>query len=68
MAKTYNKSKTGYHHVMRVTVNQEVNMSSLRERLEALCLRHRNGSRSQVDETNPLAGAELTNLLLLQLL
>jgi len=39
-------------------------MSSLKEQLEALCPRNRNGSRSQGDETNPPAGTELTNLLL----
>ena len=43
-------------------------MSSLREWLEALCPRNGNGARGQVDETNPPAGAELTNLLLLELL
>jgi len=49
-------------------VNQEVNMSSLRERLEALCPRNGNGSRSHMGGTNPLARAELTNQLLLELL
>jgi len=49
-------------------MNQEVNMSALCERLEALCLRNGNGSCSQVDETNSPIEADLTNLLLLELL
>jgi len=49
-------------------VSQEVNMSALQERLEALHPQNGNGSRSQVNETNSLAGADLTNLLLLELL
>ena len=53
---------------MRVPVNQEVNMSSLKERLEALCPMNGNASRNQVDETNPPMGAEFTNLLLLEML
>jgi len=43
-------------------------MSSLREWLEALRPRNGNASRSQVDETNPPAGPELTDLLPLELL
>jgi len=43
-------------------------MTALRERLGALCPQNKNGSRSQIDETNPSAGAELTNLLLLEML
>jgi len=43
-------------------------MSSFRKWLEALYLRNENGSRSQVDETNPPTRAYLTNLLLLKLL
>ena len=62
------ESRIGPHHVTGVLVNPEVPMSSLKEQLEALRFRNGNGSRSQVDETNPLAGADLTNLLLLELL
>jgi len=36
--------------------------------LEALRPKNGNGARSQVDETNPRIGAELTSLLLLKLL
>jgi len=43
-------------------------MSTLWERLEALCLKNRNRSRSQVNKTNPPTRAELTNLLLLEML
>jgi len=43
-------------------------MSYFRERFEALCTRNKNESRSQVDKANPPTGAELTNLLLLELL
>ena len=43
-------------------------MSALRELLEALRPRKENGSRSQIDETNPPTGAELTNLSLLEML
>jgi len=43
-------------------------MSHFKERLEALHPRNWNGSRSQVEETNPHTGAELTNLLLFELL
>jgi len=43
-------------------------MAALREQLEALRPRNGNGSRSQIDETNPPTGAELTNLLLLETL
>ena len=43
-------------------------MSSFREWLEALCPQKGNGSHSFVDETNPPAGSDLTNLLLLDLL
>jgi len=46
-------------------------MASLREKLEALWLKHRDRTLSNVDETNPLTGKSgmgLTNLLLLELL
>jgi len=43
-------------------------MSHFRERLEAFQPRNGNGSRSQVKETNTPIGAELTNLLRLELL
>ena len=43
-------------------------MSTFKEWLEALCPRNANGSRSQVEETNPPTRADLTNLLLLELL
>jgi len=43
-------------------------MAALSERLEALHPRNGNGSRSQINETNPPTGAELTNLLLLEML
>ena len=68
MVENNNESQTEPNPAMRVPVNQDVIMSSLREWLEAL--RPKNGNRSccQVDETNPHAGAELTNLLLLELL
>jgi len=43
-------------------------MSSFREWLEALCPRNGNVSLNQVVEIKPPTGAELTNLLLLELL
>ena len=43
-------------------------MSTFRERLEALHPWNGNGPFSQVDETNPPTGAELTKLLLLEML
>jgi len=43
-------------------------MSTFWERLEALRHRNGNGSRSQVDKTNPPTRDELTNLLLLEML
>ena len=43
-------------------------MSTLQDRLEAVRPRNGNGPRSQVDETNPPTRAELTNLLLLEML
>ena len=63
-----NKSQTRSHHAARVLVDQEVNISSLKERLEALRPRNGNGSCSQVDESNSAAGVDLTSLLLLELL
>jgi len=63
-----NESQAGPHPVTRVPVNLEIPMISFRERLEALRPRNGNGSHSQVDETNPPTGAELTNLLLLEML
>ena len=48
------ESQTGAHPVTRVLVNPKVPISSLRERLEALRPRNRNGSHSQAYETNPL--------------
>jgi len=62
------KSRTGPHPETRVPTSQDIPMVALRERLEALRPRNGNGSRSQIDETNPLTGAELTNLLLLEML
>ena len=62
------KSQTGPHHGTRLPVNPKIPMSRYREQLEALCPRNENGPRSQVDETNPPTGAELTNFLLLELL
>jgi len=59
------ESQTGPQPGMRVPSNQDIPMSTLKERLEALCPRNGNGSHSQIDETNPLTDAELTNLLLL---
>jgi len=49
-------------------VNPEIPMSSFMDWLEGLHPRNGNGSRSQVDETNPSIGVEPTNLLLLELL
>ena len=43
-------------------------MSSVTEWLEALRLRNGNGSHNLMDETNPPTEANLTNLLLLELL
>jgi len=43
-------------------------MTGLRERLEALRPRNGKGSHSQVDEIKPPTGAELINLLLLEML
>jgi len=63
-----NESQTGLHPAARVPTNQDIPMLALRERLEALCPQNGNRSRSQIDETNPPTGAELTNLLLLRML
>ena len=63
-----NESQTGPHLAARVPTNQDIPMSALREQLEALRPRNGNGSRSQIDETNPPMGAELTNLLPLEML
>ena len=68
MAGNNDESQTGPYLVSRTPVNPEIPMSHFRERLEALHPRNGNGSRSQVEETNPPIGAELTNLLLLELL
>ena len=62
------ESQTGPHPMNRVPTTQDIPMAAFRERLEALRPRNGNGSRSQIDETNPPTGAELTNLLLLELL
>jgi len=43
-------------------------MLALREGLEALRPRNGNRTRSKVEETNPPTRAELTNLLLLEML
>ena len=63
-----NESQTRPHPETRVPTNQDIPMAALRERLEALRPWNGNGSRSQIDETNPPSGAELTNLLLLEML
>jgi len=68
MAENNDESQTGPHPILRAPMNLEIPTSHFRERLEALRSINRNGSRSQVDETNPPIGAELTNLLLLELL
>ena len=68
MAGNNGKSQSGPHPVSKTPVNQEIPMFHFREQLEALHPRNENGSRSQVDETNPLTGSELSNLLLLELL
>jgi len=43
-------------------------MLALTERLEAIHPLNGNGSHSQIDESNPSMGPELTNLLLLEML
>jgi len=68
MVENNNESQTEPNPAMRVPVNQDVIMSSLREWLEALRPSNGNRSRSQEDKTNPPTGADLTNLLLLELL
>ena len=55
------------HLGARVPSNQDIPIWALRERLEVLCPRNGNGSRSQIDETNLPMGTELTNLLLLEM-
>ena len=67
MTKNNNESQTGPHPISTTPVNLETPMSDFRERLEALHLMNGNRSRSQVEETNPPTGIELTNLLLLEL-
>jgi len=62
------ESQTGPHPVMGFPTTQDTPMAAFRERLEALHPRNGNGSRSQIDETNPPTGVELTNLLLLEML
>jgi len=49
-------------------LNQDIPMSAPRESLKALHPCNGNGSRSQIDEINLPTGAELTNLLLLEML
>ena len=68
MVRNNDESQTGPHPISRTRINLEIPMFHFREQLEALHPRDGNGSRSQVDETSPSAGAELTNLLLLELL
>ena len=62
------ESRTGPHPETRVPTNPDIPMATLRELLEALRPRNGNGSRSQIDETNPPTGTKLTNLLLLEML
>jgi len=58
----------GPNPATRVPMDTDVPMTAFRERLETLRPRNGNGSRSHIDETNPPSGAELTNLLLLEML
>jgi len=46
----------------------DVPMTAFREQLETLRCQNGNGSRSHIGETNSPSGAELTNLLLLEML
>jgi len=62
------ESQTRVHLTLGLHVNLDFPMASLKEQLEAFRPWNGNGFRSQVDETNPPTGAELTNLLLLELL
>ena len=62
------ESQIGPHPAARVPTNQDIPMSAIREQLEALRPRNENGSHSQIGEANPPTRAELTNLLLLEML
>ena len=46
----------------------DVPMTAFREQLETLRCQNGNGSRSHIGKINSLSGAELTNLLLLEML
>jgi len=62
MAGNNDKYQARPHLGTRLPVNPEIPMSVFRERLEALHPRNRNDSHSQVEETNPPTGEDLTNL------
>ena len=62
------ESETGPNPATRVPMNPDIPMAAFRERLETLRPRNGNGSCSHIGQTNPPSGAELTNLLLLEML
>jgi len=68
MSKNTDESHTGPHPSPRPHVNLDILMTSLRVRLEALRPKNENEFYSQVDKTDPPTGADLTNLILLELL
>ena len=62
------ESQMGPNPATRVPMDPDIPMTAFREWLETLHPQNGNGSHSHIGETNPPSGAELTNLLLLEML